>query len=150
MIASVPDRAPAPSPHTLEVRILPFEEWPRAKAIEPFASRGLPEDPDSWMILVVERDGAIVGSCSLFTPMHWDCWYISPEEPGASRGVVLRQLLATALEILTQLKIGQVYTGVERTGPANAASLLKRFGFKPAPGRLFVLDVADAAEAFKE
>lgn len=131
------------------VRILPPEEWPRVREIEPFKSRGLPASDSNWMILVVERDGQIVGSCSLFTAMHWDCWYLDPTLHGAVRGVLLRQLLACALEILQQVAVTQVYTGVEPSRTGKGAEMLRRFGFKPAAGQLFVLDTADAAVALK-
>jgi hypothetical protein len=134
----------------LVVRILPAEEWDRVKAIEPFASRGLPDADSNWMILVVERDGQIVGSCSLFQTMHWDAWYIDPAVSGAVRGVILRQLLAVCLEILGNLDIEQVYTGVEPDATSSAARLLKRFGFTPTPGQLFVLNIAEAALALRQ
>jgi hypothetical protein len=148
-MASPPAPSPSASPAQLLVRILPVEEWERLRAIEPFASRGLPEDPDAWSVLVVERDGAIVGSCSLFTAMHWDCWFIDPHQPPGAHGVILRQLLVTALQVLDAVDVTQVYTGVEPRGRQNAASMLKRFGFKPSAGRLFILDTADAAMALR-
>lgn len=146
----VPPATPAPG---LTCRLLPPEEWSKLLVMEPFASRGLPDPQDNWAVLVVERptpDGpAIVGTCSLYTAMHWDCWWIA-NMPGAGRGVVLRQLLAAALSMFTQMDIQQVYTGVE-AGPAapGAVDLLTRFGFGQVPGQVFVLRVPEAAAAFE-
>jgi N-acetylglutamate synthase-like GNAT family acetyltransferase len=133
-------------PSRLESRLLPPEEWHTLTAVEPFASHGLPDDPASWWILVVERDGRVIGTCSLFTAMHWDGWWIDPEEPGTTRGVVLRQLLRHALGLFGAIDVEQVYTGVEDTTP-QMADFLTRFGFRPAPGRLYMLRVEDASLA---
>jgi len=130
----------------LSYRFLPAEEWHRLAAIEPFRTCGLP-DPDGWSVLVVERGDQIVGSCSLFTAMHWDCWWIDPRERGATRGVILRQLLREALASFHNAGIEQVYTGAEDAQP-EVADLLTRFGFAPVAGQLFMLTVADAAVAF--
>jgi hypothetical protein len=137
----------------LHCRVLPVQEWDRLHAIEPFKTRGLPEPPEAWTVLVVERGWPdapqIVGTCSLFTALHWDCWWIDPDQPGAARGVVLRQLLRGALPTCTDVGAEQVYCGAEDAQP-EVADLLQRFGFAPVAGRLFVLRVADVAAAFAE
>jgi hypothetical protein len=132
----------SPPPSSLSARILPPEEWHLVEAIEPFRTRGLPDDPTAWWILVVERDRQIVGTCSLFSAMHWDCWWIDPDDP--AHGIVLRKLLRSALELLHGAEVAQVYTGVEHDRE-EIARLLTRFGFRVAPGRLFMLTVSDAA-----
>jgi len=83
----------------LKVRRLPYEEWDRLRVIEPFATDGLPQ-PAGWVILVVERDGQIVGTCSLFTAVHWDCWWIAPEHRRQTS--VLRALLLGAREVFAE------------------------------------------------
>lgn len=125
----------------LVTRELPLAEWDRLTAIEPFRSAGLParERAGDWVVLVVERDGAMVGTCSLFTAVHWDCWWVDPAARG--RGGVLAQLLDATLARLRASDVRTVYTGAEDARPELAA-LLEGFGFTPAPGRLFVLDVA--------
>ena len=131
---------------TLSARVLPPEEWDRLLTLEPFTSQGLPASGE-WIVVVVERDGAIVGTCSLFTAVHWDCWWIVPELRGTT--AVLRQLLDLTLAVLAEAEIQTVYTGVGE-GDADVAALLTHFGFTPAPGRLFVLDVAPVLARLKE
>jgi hypothetical protein len=132
----------------LTCRVLPPTDWARLTAIEPFKTHGLPDDPNHWVVLVVERAGAIVGTCSLFTAAHWDCWWIDPDEAGTSRGLVLRQLLREALTQFRQADVQQVYTGVEDTHP-EVVDVLTRFGFTPVGGQLFLLRIADASMALR-
>jgi RimJ/RimL family protein N-acetyltransferase len=131
----------------LAVRVLPVAEWEKLKAIDPFTEAGLPESPEDWRILVVERDGEIVGTCSLFTAVHWDCWWIDAASRG--KGSVLSLLLQASFALLADAGIQLVYTGVEDE-KAELARLLERFGFAPAPGRLYVLPVGEARLALKE
>jgi hypothetical protein len=130
----------------LTCRVLPPADWARLLPVEPFKTHGLPDDPTHWVVLVVERAGAIVGTCSLFTAAHWDCWWIDPDEAGTSRGLVLRQLLREALTQFRQADVQQVYTGAESL---EVADVLTRFGFHPVGGQLFVLRIADAPEALR-
>jgi len=127
----------------LTTRLLPPEEWDRLRAIEPFASKGLPRDPAEWRILVIERDGQLVGTCSLFTAVHWDCWWVDPAARG--KGGVLFALLRAAMQLLATAQITTVYTGAE-DGDDDVAALLEHFGFTPASGRLFVLEMPVAQE----
>lgn len=138
---------------TTQCRILPSTEWDRLLRIEPFKSRGLPDDPACWVVLVVEQFGldgepVIVGTCSLFTAMHWDAWWIDDALAGPTRGVVLRQLLHAGLTSFKDAQVAQVYCGAEDATP-EVADLLERFRFTPAAGRLFVLQVADAPGAIR-
>jgi len=131
----------------LTARLLPPEEWAILTAVEPYASKGLPGDPAFWRIVVVERDGVLVGTCALFTAVHWDCWWIDPASRG--KGGVLNALLVTSLRLLQAGAIQVAYTGAEDAQP-ELAQLLAHFGFTPAPGRLFVLDVDQALERLQE
>lgn len=131
----------------LTTRVLPPEEWDQLTEIEPFRSGGLPTRVDDWQVLVVERDGAIVGTCSLFNTVHWDCWWIDPASRG--KGSVLAALLSHSLQLMGDAGLDSVYTGAEH-GDTSVAELLVAFGFEPAPGRLFVLDVPLARERLKE
>lgn len=91
--------------------------------------------------VVVEKDGAIVGCCHLFTAVHWDQWWIHPD---ARTGPVLKALITGSLRVLQAAGLDTVYTGVE-DARADVAQLLEKFGFTPAPGRLYLLKVNDAA-----
>lgn len=139
-------RSSAP-PDMLTTRLLPPEDWGVLRAIEPFASQGLPSDPEEWRVIVVERDGVLVGTCALFTAVHWDCWWIDPAQRG--KGTVLSALLVAALQLLGEAGVQTAYTGAEHSATA-IADLLEHFGFTPAPGRLFVLDVPAARQRLKE
>lgn len=131
----------------LTTRLLPPEDWDRLRALDPYATRGLPEDPENWRILVVERDGVLVGTCALFNAVHWDCWWIAPEARG--RGGVLAQLLRASVAVFQEAGLDTVWTGVEDAN-SDVTRLLTHFGFQPAPGRLFVLSVASIHQQFSK
>lgn len=96
---------------------------------------------DDMLQVVVEKDGAIVGCCHLFTAVHWDAWWIHPD---ARTGPTLKALITGSLRVLQAAGLDTVYTGVE-DARADVAQLLEKFGFTPAPGRLYLLKVTDAA-----
>lgn len=131
---------------TLTTRLLPPDEWEKLRAIEPYKSKGLPGEPDDWRILVIEREGELVGTCALFTAVHWDNWWIAPKLRGT--GGVLGALLRASVQLLAMAEIEQVYTGAAR-GDAEVEELLQHFGFAPAGGRLFVLEVAEATKKIR-
>ena len=132
----------------LTTRVLPVDEWARLLAVEPYRTLGLPGgEADAWRVVVVERDGVIVGTCAVFTTVHWDCWWIDKAARG--KAGVLRALLRAGLQLLAECGVGAAYTGAE-TGSPELAALLVEFGFVPAAGRLFVLDIDRAVEAVKE
>lgn len=101
---------------------------------------------DDILQVLVEENGEVVGRCHLFTAVHWDEWWI--DERGRGKGAVLKALIARSLEVLKQGGIDTVYTGVE-DDRADIRELLAHFGFKPAPGRLFLLKVDEAALQLK-
>jgi hypothetical protein len=124
----------------LIARVLTSEEW-AAERGERLPPRG------EHLAIVVERDGELVGACHLFTAVHWDGWWIAPGARG--RGAVLKGLIDTSLTVLQEAGLDTVYTGVEDER-ADVAALLEHFGFRPAPGRLFLLKVNEAALQIKE
>jgi len=131
----------------LTTRLLPPEEWDKLDDIEPYKSKGLPGDPSEWRIVVVERGGAVVGTCAFFTAVHWDNWWIAPESRG--KGSVLLELLRASDKLLEGSGIETVYCGAEQGNDA-ASDLLVHFGFLPTIGKLFVLDVTAALLRRKE
>jgi hypothetical protein len=92
--------------------------------------------------VVVERDGALRGYCHLFTAVHWDGWWLAPDARG--QGAVLKALVVASLTLLKEAGLDMVYTGVE-DDRVEIRQLLEKFGFQPAPGKLFLLKVDDAA-----
>ena len=114
-------------------RILPVEEWYRVTDREPFASGGLP-DPENWRIVVVERDGAIVGMSCLFDTVHWDLFQVDEAERG--NPVVFREMVESGVRVMDAHGIDLVHTTI-RFGHPDLARMLERVGFEPAPGALY-------------
>lgn len=125
----------------LTVRELPAEEWDRVRHIPPF-TEGLPS-PDNWRILTVEDNGEIVGCCSLFDAAHWDGFWIAPDHQG--KAGVFRALVGKGVEVLNTAGVLGVHTTVPDLRP-DLQALVERFGFKAAPGKLYLLFVPDAKE----
>lgn len=123
----------------LTTRVLPPEEWAKIQHIPPF-DQGLP-NPDHWRILVVEEDGVIVGTCSLFDTVHWDGWWIAPDHQG--KAGAFRALVAAGLQELTAAAVAGVHTTVPDVRP-DLQALITRYGFTEAPGKLYLLYVPDA------
>lgn len=114
-------------------RILPVEEWGRVATLEPFASGGLP-DPANWRIVVVERDGEIVGMSSLFDSVHWDLFWVAAAERG--NPVVFRELVEGGVAVMAEYGIDLVHTTIP-LGRPDLARMLERVGFTAAPGELY-------------
>lgn len=114
-------------------RILPPEEWFRVADREPFKTGGLP-DPEHWRMVVVERGETIVGFCCLFDTVHWDCWYVDPDERG--NPIVFGQLIAGGLGVMDEHGIDLVHTTVP-DGRYDVEAMLEHFGFETAPGKLY-------------
>lgn len=117
----------------ITTRVLPPEEWTRIQHLEPFASGGLP-NPDYWRIVVVERDGQIVGMCSLFETVHWDCFWVDPAERG--NAVVFRDVIEGGIQTMRDLGIAMVHTTVKHDGGPEA-QMLEKFGFQRTLGALY-------------
>lgn len=123
----------------LTARVLPPAEWDRVRHIPPF-DKGLP-NPDHWRIIVAEVGGEIVGCCSLFDTVHWDGWWIDPAHQG--KAGAFRALLAEGLDQLTAAGVEGVHTTVPDSRP-DLQDLVARYGFTPAPGKLYLLYVPAA------
>ena len=123
----------------VRVRSLPPEEWSKLLAFEPFASGGLP-NPDQWRMIVAEEGATIVGFTGLFAGAHWEPWYLDPaarKHPGIARG-----LIREGLAVMKDLGIDAAYAVVTDDLPEQQA-LLERFGFTPAPGKLYSVVITD-------
>lgn len=73
----------------MSTRLLPADEWPRlaGTALEPLWPT---LNPETCRIIVVERDGQIVGHHVLMTVLHAECLWIHPDHRG--RASVARRL----------------------------------------------------------
>ena len=125
-------------------RLLPPEEWSKLLAFEPFRSCGLPESPINWRICVAEHDGEIVGHCCIFSAVHWDMWQIHPayqKNPNVVKG-----LIKTGTDVLKEADVAGVFAVVDKEQPESHHRLMTHFGFQPAPGALYLLDMANLLE----
>jgi hypothetical protein len=120
------------------VRVLPPEEWDKIRHIPPY-DRGVPT-PEHWQPLVVEdADGAILGCCSIFDAVHWDCWWVDPTHP--AKAGVFWSLISAGLQDLRDLGIGIAHVVIPEDRP-DLAALVERFGFEKAKGALYFCDPA--------
>lgn len=118
-------------------RVLPVDEWEKIANREPFASTGLP-DPSHWLIVVVERDGAVIASCALFDSVHWDAFEINGE--ARKNPAVFGALLNGALNVLQQQGVRGVHITIP-DGQPELESIGQRLGFVKANGQLYILAV---------
>jgi len=106
----------------MTTRILPPEEWPRLAGTL-LASAWPLFTPSETRVVVVERDGAIVGCVALFARWHLEGAWIHPSDRG--RVSVGRRLRNATRAALTDLGATEVLAMAR-----NAASvrLCQRFG----------------------
>ncbi len=127
----------------MTVRELRQDEAERLREFPPFDVHGVPELGEHFRVVIVEEEGRIIGLCGLSTQIHWDPWFVDPAHQG--KAAAFRSLIAGGLEILRECGI----TGVHTTVPAEREDLMElveRFGFIPAPGKLFIAHVPDIKE----
>lgn len=124
----------------LTVRELPEADWPRllAAGVEPFATHGLPQRP-GWRIIVAERAGTLVAGSCLFDAVHWDGWWIAPEEQ--RNPALVRGMLRTGRDILRAHDVSGVFAQVANDHDPAYYGMITRLGFQPAPGALYLLDL---------
>lgn len=84
----------------MTTRVLPPDEWHRLVGTEAEAVWPL-VDASTTQVLVVEQDGAIVGSWLAMRVLHVECLWIAPEHRKA--GSVGRRLLAGMTRLLRDL-----------------------------------------------
>ncbi len=116
----------------LTARCLPANEWDKLDGAN---SQYLPPDAD---VLVVERDGRIIGRCSVMglRHIHLEDMEIVPEERG--NPAVFRLLLQAMRQRIDDLHVPTVFAGA-RTG--EMAEMLARVDAKPIDMTLYVLPV---------
>ena len=130
----------APTTQSPTVRVLPPEEWTRLRDHEPFASGGLP-DPEYWRIIVAEQGDRIVAFTCLYTAVHYEPIWIHPEF--RHRPQLFQDLWQASKAVLDQAGVQLLFAQVPDTLPQQKR-LVEKFGFQPAPGQLYVLEVSKA------
>lgn len=123
------------------VRQLPPDEWERLRAL-PFATNGLPPNPELTAILVAENaEGAIVGVWAAMTAVHLDGLWVAPEYRRTSR--VAMKLLRGMKDMLLRLGVVQSFTIASST---EVLVLALKAGFQRMHGDLCFLDLSAADE----
>ena len=121
-------------------RELPSVEWHRLADHEPFNLGGLP-DPERWRIIVAEDEsGTIVGLCGLYDAVHLDPFWIREDHRHTA---VFEGLWLKTKETLQGAGVTIVFSTVSDALPEMHA-LLRRFGYQPAPGKLYLLSISEA------
>lgn len=119
----------------LTTRILPFEEYGRLAGTE---AEGLIPilRPQDGSVVVVERDGVIVGCWTLMRVWHAECLWITPADRGRA-GVLRRLWLALNREARSH-GARAICTASDRD---EVASMLQRLGATVVPGTPWVLQL---------
>jgi hypothetical protein len=125
---------------SLSTRILPREEYERLKGTE--VESVAAQLPDTARVVVVEREGRIVGTWTLLPIVHAECVWIAEDERG--RGSVARRLLAglsaTAREVFG---VGRVWTAA-RDEDTRTQDLIAALRGELVPGRHYVMPLPSA------
>lgn len=111
----------------LTTRVLPCDEWHRLDATE-LASAWRTLNPAYAEVIVVEQDGAIVGSVALLQALHAEC--LSSPSPAVGRA------LWTALKARVHAAGGSAVWGAAVDAPMRR--LLTRHA-EPIPGDHFLV-----------
>lgn len=122
----------------VQVRELPPGEWTRLKSLPDF-TEGLP-DPQAWRIIVAEEGGEggrIVAYNCVYDAVHAEPVWIHPDY--RHRPVLFKRLWQGTLTVLDDLGARLVHVCVRDDLPRQQ-QLVERFGFVPAPAKLYILD----------
>lgn len=116
-------------------RVLPPEEWHRLDAAGAETVWKL-LDPSKAQILVIEDQGAIVGTLTLMSVLHAECLWIKPSH---RRGFgVIKRLLDGMWAGAKAQNAHALWSGSVSDTMTN---ILHRIGASEVPGRSFVLPV---------
>ena len=116
-------------------RILPREEWARLKGTEAEKLEAMTR-PGNAEVVVVERDGEIVGCWALLQIVHAECVWVAPEYRGVS--AVARRLLAGMRRVARAMGVSRVVTAALTP---EVEQLLSKLQAEELPGRHFVMPV---------
>jgi len=116
-------------------RILPSEEWPRLAGTE--AESVWPHfDPARVQVLVVEQDGAIVGTWVLMNVLHAECLWIAPSHRGLAS--VARRLWTLMQRTARTLGVPAVATAALSD---DVRGLLEHVGATKVPGDHYAMRI---------
>lgn len=121
----------------MTTRILPVEEWPRLVGTEVETALAA-LDPKTTSIIVVERDGVIVGCHVLLYLLHAECLWIHPDLRG--KGTVAGRLWAGVQRFAA---LSGVHAFLTAATDDRVKSLIAHVGGVPLPGEHFVVPVQE-------
>lgn len=122
----------------MTTRILPPDEWPRLAGTE--AERLWPLlNPRTARVVVVERQGEIVGCHVLMQMLHAECLWVHPEHRG--KASVARRLWSGVQEVARGCGVHAIVThAVDDT----VRGLLAHVGAEPIVGEAYMVPVQSA------
>lgn len=128
----------------LETRVLPPDEWGRLVGME--CETVVPHlRPGRDQVVVVERDGVIVGSWVLLWVLHAECVWVAPAVRG-SRGVV-RRLLEGMRAAARSLGVARVATAAQSD---DVRRILDHLHAERLCGDHYMLDVTRSVPTRRE
>lgn len=123
----------------LETRLLPQEEWHKLAGTE--AEALWPHLPESAKVIVVERDGEIVGCWTLMPVWHAEAVWIAPAHQ--VKAAVARRLWTTMRSLAASLGARSVFTSALDD---RIRHLLEAHGAKQLPGSHYIIPVPPNGE----
>lgn len=118
-------------------RILPQAEWPRLEGTE--AGDAWPSfDPLRTAVVVVERDGAIVGCHVLMYILHAECLWLAESERG--KGTAARRLWCAVRRQARALGARAFWTAAVDD---KVRGLLEHVSAVPVPGAHYCVPVSE-------
>ncbi len=127
------DRGPELS---MNIRILPFEEWDKLDGF-PIAANGFP-NPDTCIILVAEVEGEIVGTWEAIAPVILEGFWVREDY---RKSLAAGKMFLTMKSTLQSMGIDRAYTLVQT---ADVKSLAEHAGFEMIPGEFCMLNLEQA------
>lgn len=119
----------------MTTRMLPPEEWDRLTGTEVESIvPGLV--PEHTQVIVVEQDGAIVGTWVLLRLVHVECLWIAPAH--RRKASVAGRLLRAIVEAAQRWGTRSVWTG---SLSPEVTSMIQRLGGIAIPGEHFAIPV---------